>query len=163
MESHAQYINCGELAGISQFLLRDGLDIIQGVLSNSIVPHLFLLGVIPLPLLFITLIGVSIINIFSIFYFVSIIKPREEKHETGLVVGAWWLGHSQPGFICCLMRIHLVLGKSPNARDKTLPWHCWAPSPPCGSVLALLHFAFYPVVCALGLIQLPEAVGTQSQ
>lgn len=82
MESRAQCMNWGELAGSSQLLLRDGLGIIQGVVSSCNVHHLFLLDLIPLPLLFITIIiVVSIINIISIFYFVSMIKPREEKHE----------------------------------------------------------------------------------
>lgn len=58
--------------------------------SNSIVQHLFLLGLIPLPLLFITIIiDVSIVNIISVFYFVSIIKAREEKHETDSVASSF--------------------------------------------------------------------------
>lgn len=66
----------------------------------------FVLGLIPLPFLFFTIIIVSIVNIISISYFcllyyiisiftfaivscfdISIIKAREEKHETDLV--AW--------------------------------------------------------------------------
>lgn len=59
-----------------------------------------------------------------------------------------------------------MMGSSQGVKDKPLPIPAWClghPHLPAGSVLALLHFAFYPLVCALGLIQLPEAVGTQSQ
>lgn len=59
-----------------------------------------------------------------------------------------------------------MMGSSQGVKDKPFPIPAWClghPHLPAGSVLSLLHFAFYPLVCALGLIQLPEMWGHKAK
>lgn len=106
MGSHAQHINCRELARKGQSQLRDELGIGQRVMSNWVVSHQFLLRVTSLSLLFITvnvIITISSITIISItiFYFVSIIRlflsqptiffPDSSPHPIGMQVAVWYL------------------------------------------------------------------------
>lgn len=86
-----------------------------------------------------------------------------------LVAGTWWLGYSQPGFIYCLLRIHSIESWAVLLVLVTKP----CPSLPgalallgtLSSLLALrwLCCILLPILRFVpwGLIQLPEAVGTQ--